>query len=142
MTSAVRIGRLLTRTAAQGTPIAGVLGETWSPAGGLILYWVESVLVLGATLWLLARWTKRHGSPAEAAAAGIRAREVALVHGGAFGIFGLFLLDPGRNPCHYPRKSDREGPTCPSISKREAWPFGSSESCVRVSACPWLEPPR
>jgi hypothetical protein len=86
-----KLGRLLTRTAAQGTPIAGVVGGSWSPAGGLLLYWVESVLVLGATLWLLARWAKRHGSPGEAANAGIRTRDVALVHGGAFGIFGLFF---------------------------------------------------
>jgi hypothetical protein len=89
--AAVKLGRLVTRTAAQGTPIAGVVGEAWSPAGGLLLYWFESVLVLGATLWLLARWTKRHGSPAEARASGIETRDVALVHGGAFGIFGLFF---------------------------------------------------
>lgn len=88
-----RAGRLLSRLAAQTVPAAGVFGLEWSPAAGLILYWIESVLALAATAWLLALFARgadeaRRG---EIARAGIRTRDVLLVHGGAFGIFGLFF---------------------------------------------------
>jgi hypothetical protein len=83
--------RAVLRGGAQGAPIAGVLGAGWSPAGGLLLYWFESVMVLGATALLLALWGRRHGTPEEIERAGIRPSDVLLVHGGAFGIFGAFL---------------------------------------------------
>ena len=86
-----RFFKLSLRAGAQGVPIAGVAAAGWSPAGGLILYWAESVLLLGATAILLALWARRGADPAEIARAGIRTRDVLLVHGGAFGIFGLFL---------------------------------------------------
>lgn len=83
--------RAALRGGAQGAPIAGVFGSGWSPAGGLLLYWFESVMLLGATALLLALWGRRHGTPEEIERAGIRTRDVLLVHGGAFGIFGAFL---------------------------------------------------
>ncbi len=92
-----RTGRLLFRTSAQTVPAAGVLGLSWHPAAGLLLYWVESVLALGATALLLALFARRARAPgreAERAAIvqeGIVLDDVLLVHGGAFGIFGLFL---------------------------------------------------
>ncbi len=86
-----RLFQWVLRGGAQGVPIAGVAAASWSPAGGLILYWVESVLLLGATAILLALWARRGADPGEIARAGIRTRDVLLVHGGAFGIFGLFL---------------------------------------------------
>ena len=86
-----RFFKLSLRAGAQGVPIAGVAAAGWSPAGGLILYWAESVLLLGATAILLALWARRGADPAEIARAGLRTRDVLLVHGGAFGIFGLFL---------------------------------------------------
>ena len=89
---------------AQGVPIAGVAAAGWSPAGGLILLWAESVLLLGATAILLALWARRGADPAEIARAGIRTRDVLLMHGGAFGIFGLFLAG---DPLHPHRQGDR-----------------------------------
>lgn len=92
-----RTGRLLFRTSAQAVPAAGVLGLSWHPAAGLLLYWVESVLALGATALLLVLFARRARAPGrevERAAIvheGIVLSDVLLVHGGAFGIFGLFL---------------------------------------------------
>lgn len=86
-----RFLQLILRGGAQGVPVAGVVAADWSPAGGLILFWAESVLILFATAILLALWARRGADPAEIARAGIRTRDVLLVHGGAFGIFGLFL---------------------------------------------------
>lgn len=86
-----RFFQVILRGGAQGVPVAGVVAADWSPAGGLILYWVESVLLLFATALLLALWARRGADPAEIARAGIRTRDVLLVHGGAFGIFGIFL---------------------------------------------------
>ncbi len=83
--------RVALRGGAQGAPIAGVFGAGWSPAGGLLLFWIESVLLLGATAILLALWARRRGTPEEIERAGIRTRDVLVVHGGAFGIFGAFL---------------------------------------------------
>ncbi len=82
---------------AQAVPVGGVLVLAWPAAGGLVLYWIESVLVLGATALLLAlfvRRTRASGNAADLAglaAAGIRPRDVLLVQGGALGIFGLFF---------------------------------------------------
>jgi hypothetical protein len=86
-----RLFQLLLRGGAQGVPVAGVVAADWSPAGGLILYWAESVLLLLATAILLALFARRGADPAEIERAGIRTRDVLLVHGGAFGIFGCFL---------------------------------------------------
>lgn len=86
-----RLFQLLLRGGAQGVPVAGVVAADWSPAGGLILYWAESVLLLLATAMLLALFARRGAAPAEITRAGIRTRDVLLVHGGAFGIFGCFL---------------------------------------------------
>jgi hypothetical protein len=86
-----RLFHLILRGGAQGVPVAGVVAADWSPAGGLILFWFESVLLLFATALLLALWARRGADPAEIERAGIRTRDVLLVHGGAFGIFGLFL---------------------------------------------------
>lgn len=85
-----RFLRLALRGAAQGPPVAGVLAGAVHPAGGLLLYWVESVLLLFATALLLALFARRGAPPREIAEAGIRTRDVLLVHGGAFAIFGLF----------------------------------------------------
>ena len=49
-----RFFKLSLRAGAQGVPIAGVAAAGWSPAGGLILYWAESVLLLGATAIIMA----------------------------------------------------------------------------------------
>ncbi|MEO8198463.1 MAG: DUF6498-containing protein [Thermoanaerobaculia bacterium] len=86
-----RFQQLLLRSGVQSVPIAGVAAADWSPATGLILYWSESVLLLGATALLLALFARRGADPAEIRRAGIRTREVLVIHGGAFGIFGLFL---------------------------------------------------
>jgi hypothetical protein len=86
-----RFVQLFLRAGAQGVPVAGVVAADWSPAGGLLLYWAESVLLLAATAILLALFARRGADPAEIARAGIRTRDVLLVHGGAFGIFGVFL---------------------------------------------------
>lgn len=86
-----RFFQLMLRGGAQGVPVAGVVAAEWSPAGGLILFWAESVLILFATAILLALWARRGADPAEIARAGIRTRDVLLVHGSAFGIFGIFL---------------------------------------------------
>ena len=86
-----RLQQLFLRAGAQGVPIAGVAAAGWSPAAGLILYWAESVLLLGATALLLTLFARRGADPAEIARAGIRTRDVLLVHGGRLGIFGLFL---------------------------------------------------
>jgi len=93
----LRLGRLLLRTSAQAVPAAGVFGLAWHPAAGLLLYWVESVLALGATALLLALFARRARAPERAVeraaivTEGIATRDVLLVHGGAFGIFGLFF---------------------------------------------------
>ncbi len=71
-----RFFQLILRGGAQGVPIAGVVAAGWSPAGGLILYWVESVLILLATAILLALWARRGAAPAEIERAGIRTRDV------------------------------------------------------------------
>lgn len=86
-----RFFQVILRGGAQGVPVAGIVAAGWSPAGGLILYWVESVLILLATAILLELWARRGASPKEIERAGIRTRDVLTVHGGAFGIFGLFL---------------------------------------------------
>ena len=92
-----RLGRLLFRAGAQSVPAAGVFGLSWHPAGGLLLYWVESVLALGATALLLTLFARRARAPergadrAAIASEGIATRDVLLVHGGAFGVFGLFF---------------------------------------------------
>ncbi len=92
-----RVGRVLFRTGAQSVPAAGVFGLSWHPAGGLMLYWVESVLALAATALLLALYARRARAPERGAdreaivREGIATRDVLLVHGGAFGVFGLFF---------------------------------------------------
>ncbi|HEY6546661.1 MAG TPA: hypothetical protein VI589_02105, partial [Vicinamibacteria bacterium] len=89
----------------QAVPIGGVLGG-WSPATGLVLYWVEAVL--GALLAIALVWLYRRrisdpdldaalGPPGSAEAvaardtrladlerAKVRPRDIALVHGGGF----------------------------------------------------------
>lgn len=92
-----RAGRLLLRASTQTVPAAGVFGLEWHPAGGLMLYWVESALALGATALLLALFARRARAPERSAdreaivESGIATRDVLLVHGGAFGVFGLFF---------------------------------------------------
>ena len=86
-----RLQQLFLRAGAQAVPIAGVATSAWSPVAGLILYWIESVLLLGATALLLTVWARRGADPAEIQRAGIRTRDVLLIHGGAFAIFGAFL---------------------------------------------------
>lgn len=86
-----RLLSLALRGTAQGPPVAGVLAGATNPAGGLLLYWAESVLLLLGTALLLALFARRGGSPKEIQAAGIRTRDVLLVHGGAFAVFGLFF---------------------------------------------------
>ena len=49
----LRSGRLVLRVGAQAVPVGGVSVLSWPAAGGLILSWIESVLVLGATTLLL-----------------------------------------------------------------------------------------
>ncbi|MEO8277570.1 MAG: DUF6498-containing protein [Thermoanaerobaculia bacterium] len=87
-----RVTRLLLRLAAQGAPLAGVFGEGWSPAGGLMLYWAESALLFGSTMLLLELWIRRTRPPLSALqAAGIRPRDVAIGNGAMFAIFGLLF---------------------------------------------------
>jgi hypothetical protein len=74
-----RFFRLTLRGAAQGPPLAGVVAGAVHPAG-----------VLFATALLLALFARRGAHPREIEDAGIRTRDVLLVHGGAFAIFGLF----------------------------------------------------
>ncbi len=62
----------------QAVPAWGVLGG-WSPATGLVLYWVEAVLA--------ARDTRL----ADLEKAKVRPRDIALVHGAGFLIFGGFF---------------------------------------------------
>ncbi len=85
----LRSGRLVLRVGAQAVPVGGVFVLSWPAAGGLILYWIESVLVLGATTLLLSLFVRRTRAPENAAdlaglaAAGIRPRDVLLAQGGA-----------------------------------------------------------
>jgi|CXWL01.1.fsa_nt_gi hypothetical protein len=115
-------GRLSAALGIQAVPGAGVLSG-WSPATGLVLYWVESVVGLLLALAMIGMYDAivkdprsylafgPPGSPefegirrervAELQAANIRARDVALVHGAGFLIFGVFfsavLLIASRN---------------------------------------------
>ena len=97
---------------AQAVPIGGVLGG-WSPATGLALYWVEAML--GALLAIALVWLYRRrisdptldaalGPPGSAEVvaardarladlerAKVRPRDIALVHGAGFLIFGGFF---------------------------------------------------
>lgn len=69
----------------QATPAGGVLFLEWTTASALVLYWIESVLLLGACVLLLERVPPqgRVGLPTT--------RDLLLVHGAALGIFGGFF---------------------------------------------------
>src|SRR6185295_6819759 len=62
-----RSGHLVLRVGAQVVPAAGVFGLSWPAAGGLMLYWIESVLALGATALLLMLFARRARAPERAA---------------------------------------------------------------------------
>ena len=115
-------GRLAAALGIQAVPAGGVLSG-WSPATGLVLYWAEAVVGLVLALAMIKLYDAfvhdprsylafgPPGSPefegarrerlAEIQAANIRARDVALVHGSGFLIFGVFfsavLLIASRN---------------------------------------------
>ncbi len=74
------------RLTAQAIPAGGVYLASWATGSALALYWVESVLLLLATLVLVARSPKAPSSGEIP-----KWREVAIVHGGAYSVFGLFL---------------------------------------------------
>jgi len=94
---APRSAQLVLRLGSQAVPAAGVFGLSWPAAGGLMLYWFESVLALGATLLLLALFARRARAPErgkdreEIATRGLKTRDVLIFQGGAFGMFGLFF---------------------------------------------------
>lgn len=80
------LGRLLAALGVQAVPAGGVLSG-WSPATGLVLYWAEAVVGLLLTLAMI----KLHEASVHEAG-NIRARDVALVHGSGFLIFGVFFF--------------------------------------------------
>ncbi len=74
------------RLTAQAVPAGGVYFASWATGSALALYWVESVLLLMATLVLVARSPKAPSSGEIP-----KWRDVAIVHGGAYAVFGGFL---------------------------------------------------
>lgn len=58
------LGRLLQALGVNGVPAAGVLGDGWSIGTALLLYWLETVVVIGLVsvrIVLHRRWTRRAG---------------------------------------------------------------------------------
>lgn len=74
------------RLLAQAVPAGGVVFASWTTGAAIALYWVESVLLLCACLVLIVRCP----APPRGAEPLPKWKDVLLVHGGAYGIFGAF----------------------------------------------------
>lgn len=93
----VRAARFVLQVGAQAVPAAGVWRWSWPAAGGLALYWIESVLALAATALLTALFARRarRGQRAE----GLREietrriglRQVVALQGGAYAFWAVFF---------------------------------------------------
>lgn len=106
------VGKVGAAVGTQAIPFGGVLGG-WSPATGLVLYWIEAVVGVLLAVAAIELYRRRIldprldaalGPPGSAAAqaardgrirdlesARVRPREILLIYGGSFVIFGLFF---------------------------------------------------
>jgi hypothetical protein len=85
-----RISRFFTSVARHAVPLGGIFGRDWHPVTAVAVYWLESVLLVLATVTLCAL-IQRRSSEAAVATAGVHARDVLLFHGGSQLIFGGFF---------------------------------------------------
>lgn len=106
------VGKVGAAVGAQAVPFGGVLGG-WSPATGLVLYWIEAVVGVLLAVAAISLYRQRIldprldadlGPPGSAAAlaardarirdlerAHVRPQDILLFHGGSFVVFGLFF---------------------------------------------------
>ena len=85
-----RLGQAVTTVARHAVPLGGLFGLDWHPAVALVVYWLESVLLVLGTAGLCALMARRTRD-SEVDKAGIRPRDVLLFHLGSLFVFGGFL---------------------------------------------------
>ena len=85
-----RIGQSITTLLRHLVPIGSIFGRSWHPVTALVVYWLESLLLVLATAGLCALMQRR-ATDTEIDAAGIRPRDVLMFHLGSMFVIGGFL---------------------------------------------------